>query len=74
MVHKVVLGQVFLSALLFPAVSIIPPLSCTELHLNTAANRTNRQSPRTFSKSDVVSEIGGQWTEKYFDCFYDLVS
>ena len=70
-VDKVVLGLALLSLLLFPPVSIIPPMLHTHLHLQVAlTRRTNGPSLGTFSKSNAVLEIRKDWIQNTFTFFF----
>ena len=64
---KVALGQVFLPALLFTPVSIIPPMLRTHPHLHVdVARRKSGRSLGTLLKSNAVRAVGGRRIDKYY--------
>ena len=63
---KVALGNVFLRLLQLSAISFIPPMVHTRLHLCVILIGRAMGKAWKASKSSVVSEIRVHWIRKYF--------
>jgi len=64
-VDRAALRQFVFSSLFF-LMNIISPMLPIHLHLHFApTRRANRRKPGNYKKSDVLSEIGDRWVEKY---------
>jgi hypothetical protein len=69
--NRLALGQVFLLALSFPPVSIIPTGLHSHLHLRAALTEGQTGDAWESSKINVVLEIREYWIEEYFDVIFD---
>ena len=69
-VDRVTLGQVFVRALRFSTLPVIPPTLHTQLRLHVALTRMTRAAKlRKLQKSSALSAIGDHWIEKWFHIF-----